>query len=129
MNRFRGAGFLAAGLLAALTFGCSKEVQIGAIVSETGVADLYGGRVRKGIDLALEEINAAGGVNGRKLELISYNDGYEPNKAIDNTKRLLQEDKVFALIGDVGVPTSPIKAKTLSARRLFPTISTAAGRS
>jgi ABC-type branched-subunit amino acid transport system substrate-binding protein len=40
------------------------------------------------------------------LELISYNDGYEPNKAIENTQKLLLEDKVFALIGEVGTPTS-----------------------
>jgi branched-chain amino acid transport system substrate-binding protein len=47
-----------------------------------------------------------GGVHGRKLDLASYNDGYEPDMAIANTKRLISEDKVFALIGEVGTPTS-----------------------
>jgi ABC-type branched-subunit amino acid transport system substrate-binding protein len=62
--------------------------------------------MREGILAAFNEANAAGGVHGRKLELVSYNDGYEPEKAIANTERLIGDDKVFALIGEVGTPTS-----------------------
>jgi len=55
---------------------------------------------------AFHEANATGGVHGRKLELISYNDDYEPEAAIAKTNKLIEEDKVFALIGEVGTPTS-----------------------
>lgn len=65
-----------------------------------------GNGMRAGILAAFQEVNRAGGVNGRRLELISYNDGYEPEKAIANTHRLIDEDEVFALIGEVGTPTS-----------------------
>jgi ABC-type branched-subunit amino acid transport system substrate-binding protein len=62
--------------------------------------------MREGILAAFHEANAAGGVHGRKLELISYNDDYEPEIAITKTNKLIEEDKVFALIGEVGTPTS-----------------------
>jgi len=62
--------------------------------------------MREGILAAFHEVNAAGGVKGRRLELVSRNDGYEPDKAIENTNQLLKVDQVFALIGGVGTPTS-----------------------
>lgn len=71
-----------------------------------GPAAALGLGMRDGIRAAFHEANEAGGVNLRKLELISYNDGYEPEKAIANVARLIDKDKVFALIGEVGTPTS-----------------------
>jgi ABC-type branched-subunit amino acid transport system substrate-binding protein len=62
--------------------------------------------MREGLLAAFAEVNKAGGVKGRKLELVSVDDGYEPNKSIEATKKLLDEDKVFALVGPVGTPTS-----------------------
>jgi ABC-type branched-subunit amino acid transport system substrate-binding protein len=62
--------------------------------------------MRDGIAAAFQEANATGGVHGRKLDLVSYNDGYDPEMAIANTRRLIDDDKVFALIGEVGTPTS-----------------------
>ena len=62
--------------------------------------------MRQGILAAFTEANTAGGVNGRRLELVYRDDGYEPAKAIENTNRLINEDQVFALIGEVGTPTS-----------------------
>jgi ABC-type branched-subunit amino acid transport system substrate-binding protein len=62
--------------------------------------------MRQGILAAFAEANAAGGVNGRRLELVSYDDGYEPERAIANSRRLVDEDRVFALVGEVGTPTS-----------------------
>ncbi len=81
------------------------KIVFGQSAAFKGPAAALGLGMRQGILAAFEEANAEGGVNGRKLELVSYNDGYEPDKAIDNTKRLLQEDNVFALIGEVGTPT------------------------
>ena len=62
--------------------------------------------MQQGLNAAFDEVNAKGGVHGRKLKLISVNDGYEPDRAIAATKKLIEEDKVFALIGPVGTPTS-----------------------
>jgi ABC-type branched-subunit amino acid transport system substrate-binding protein len=100
-------------LVSAVPFAAQAEpgvfddrIVFGQSAAFKGPAAALGLGMRQGILAAFEEANAAGGVNGRKLELVSYNDGYEPNKAIENTKRLIEEDKVFALIGEVGTPTS-----------------------
>src|SRR6476619_3664165 len=82
------------------------RIVFGQSAALKGPAAALGLGMREGILAAFHEANASGGVHGRKLDLISYNDGYEPEMAIANTKRLIDEDKVFALIGEVGTPTS-----------------------
>ncbi|HWP14588.1 MAG TPA: ABC transporter substrate-binding protein, partial [Xanthobacteraceae bacterium] len=72
----------------------------------SGPAAALGQGMKAGMNAAFEEINKKGGVHGRKIKLISVNDGYEPDRAIAATKKLIEEDKVFALIGPVGTPTS-----------------------
>lgn len=62
--------------------------------------------MRQGLQAAFSEVNEHGGVHGRRIELLTLNDGYEPDRAIVNTRQLIEEDKVFALIGAVGTPTS-----------------------
>jgi len=64
--------------------------------------------VKYGIEIYFNEINERGGVNGRKLIHKSYDDGYDPTKAVANTKRLVEEDKVFSILSPQG--TSPIFA-------------------
>lgn len=71
-----------------------------------GPASALGQGMRAGIRAAFEEGNKKGGVHGRKLELLSVDDGYEPDKSIAATKKLIEQDKVFALIGAVGTPTA-----------------------
>jgi branched-chain amino acid transport system substrate-binding protein len=71
-----------------------------------GAAAALGQGMRAGINAAFEEVNKKGGINGRKLKLVSVDDGYEPDRSIAMTKKLIEEDKVFALIGPVGTPTS-----------------------
>jgi len=71
-----------------------------------GPASALGRGMRTGIQAAFDEVNKKGGVHGRKLKLISENDGYEPDRAIAATKKLIEDNKVFALIGAVGTPTS-----------------------
>ena len=62
--------------------------------------------MRLGIEAAFQEVNRDGGLHGRVLELVSYDDTYEPELAIANTLSLINREKVFALIGEVGTPTS-----------------------
>jgi ABC-type branched-subunit amino acid transport system substrate-binding protein len=82
------------------------RILFGQSAAFEGPAAALGLGMREGILAAFNEANTAGGVNGRRLELISYDDGYEPEKAIANTKRLISENGVFALVGEVGTPTS-----------------------
>jgi len=82
------------------------RIVFGQSAAFEGPAAALGIGMRQGILAAFAEANAAGGSKGRKLELITYDDGYEPERAIANTNQLLSEDKVFALIGEVGTPTS-----------------------
>jgi ABC-type branched-subunit amino acid transport system substrate-binding protein len=82
------------------------RIVFGQSAALKGPAAALGLGMREGIVAAFQEANATGGVHGRKLDLVSYNDGYEPEMAIANTRRLIDDDKVFALIGEVGTPTS-----------------------
>ena len=82
------------------------RIVFGQSAALKGPAAALGVGMREGILAAFHEANTAGGVHGRRLELISYNDDYEPEAAIANTNKLIEKDGVFALIGEVGTPTS-----------------------
>jgi ABC-type branched-subunit amino acid transport system substrate-binding protein len=84
----------------------NDRIVFGQAAPLEGPAAQLGLDMQAGIRAAFEEANKAGGVKGRKLDLVSIDDGYEPNKSIEATKKLLDEHKVFALVGPVGTPTS-----------------------
>jgi branched-chain amino acid transport system substrate-binding protein len=87
--------------------GVSKDsILFGQVAALNGPAQALGQGMREGILAAFEEANRAGGINGRKLELKSIDDGYEPEKTIEATNKAINDDKVFALVGAVGTPTS-----------------------
>ncbi len=83
-----------------------QRVLFGQSAAFSGPAQALGTNMRLGIEAAFHEANNAGGVYGRRLELVSFDDAYEPEAAIANTTRLIEEEQVFALIGAVGTPTS-----------------------
>ena len=82
------------------------KVVFGQVAALSGPAQALGQGMREGILAAFEEANRAGGVNGRRLELKSIDDGYEPERTIEATNRAIKDEKVFALVGAVGTPTS-----------------------
>ena len=82
------------------------DIEIGATISETGPASFLGDPEAKTLKMLVEEINAAGGVNGEKLELIVYDDGGDPNKARTFATRLVEDDEVVAVIGGTTTGTS-----------------------
>ena len=87
--------------------GVSKDsILFGQVAALNGPAQALGQGMREGILAAFEEANRAGGINGRKFELKSMDDSYEPEKTIEATNKAIKEDKVFALVGAVGTPTS-----------------------
>jgi branched-chain amino acid transport system substrate-binding protein len=99
-------------LLAALAFVLSLGAQaqdsivLGQSVALSGPAQQLGIDMQTGAKIYFDSINAKGGVNGRKIVLKTLDDGYEPDRAAANTKTLINDDKVFALFGYVGTPTS-----------------------
>ena len=84
----------------------SERVLFGQSAAFTGPAAELGKGMRLGIEAAFKEANDSGGVHGRRLELVSVDDRYEPEDAIRNTRRLIEGEGVFALVGGVGTPTS-----------------------
>jgi ABC-type branched-subunit amino acid transport system substrate-binding protein len=94
------------------------KILFGQVAALSGPAQALGQGMREGLLAAFEEINRAGGVGGRKLALKSVDDGYEPEKTIEATKKIIAEDKVFALVGSVGTPTSKAGQPIASAAKI-----------
>ena len=84
----------------------ADAIVFGQAAALNGPASALGQGMKAGIEAAFAEINKKGGVSGRKLKLISRDDGYGPDKSIAATKSLIEQDKVFAIIGPVSTPTS-----------------------
>src|SRR3974390_477081 len=89
------------GLLALANAGqqASAQIKIGAVLSVTGPASFLGDPEKKTLEMYVEDINATGVVNGQKLQLIVYDDGGKANKALTFAKRLVEEDKIVAMVG------------------------------
>jgi branched-chain amino acid transport system substrate-binding protein len=89
------------GLLALISAGhqASAQIKIGSVLSVTGPASFLGDPEKKTLELYVDEINAKGGVNGQKLQLIVYDDSGNANNARTFATRLVEEDKVVAMVG------------------------------
>jgi branched-chain amino acid transport system substrate-binding protein len=92
------AGFSLAIIIAA---GCSAsaQIKIGAVLSVTGPASFLGDPEKKTLEMYVDDINAKGGVGGQKLQLIVYDDGGDANNARTFATRLVEEDKIDAMVG------------------------------
>ena len=103
--------FLAAAAVLATTLAGAQgvtdtQVLLGQSVALSGPAAQLGLDMQQGANLYFNLVNSRGGVNGRKIVLKTLDDGYEPPRAVANTKQFIEQDKVFALFGYVGTPTS-----------------------
>lgn len=100
-------GLSAESILPAKEHGVSEtRILFGQVAAMEGPARELGQGIRLGILAAFEELNSAGGFDGRKLELLSYDDGYEPDRSIRQVRRLIEEKDIFALLGSVGTAAS-----------------------
>ncbi len=90
---------LAATLLAATGAQAQEPIRIGTFLSVTGPASFLGDPEQKTLQMVVERINAEGGVLGRKLQLVAYDDSGDAEKARTFAKRLLDQDKVDAIVG------------------------------
>ncbi len=83
----------------------ATEIVIGTHQDLSGPIKGWGVAVANGMKFAVDEINLAGGINGRKLRLILEDSGYDPKKAVLATQKMLEKDKIFANLGSMGSPT------------------------
>ncbi|MGE5640230.1 MAG: ABC transporter substrate-binding protein [Clostridia bacterium] len=83
----------------------SDTILLGQAAVFSGPAAQLGIQMRNGIEAYFKEVNEKGGVNGRRLKLVTEDDKYEPAAAPAASRKLIEEQKVFALMGYVGTPT------------------------
>src|ERR1700740_841085 len=79
------------------------EIVIGTHQDLSGPIKGWGVPVSNGMKMAVEEINTAGGINGRKIKLIVEDSGYDPKKAVLASQKMVERDKILRIIGPMGV--------------------------
>ncbi|MBV8512684.1 MAG: ABC transporter substrate-binding protein, partial [Xanthobacteraceae bacterium] len=117
------AGFVVAGVMMGLAQAqhdpgvTDKEITIGQTNPYTGPLSSYStqGRVQAAF---YTMINEQGGVNGRKIKFISLDDGYSPPKTVEQTRRLVEEDQVVAIVGSMGTPTNTAIVRYMNAKKV-----------
>lgn len=93
------------------------EIKIGMSAVFSGASRELGQNMKLGVETSFQAANAAGGVHGRKLTLTALDDGYEATRAAGTMKELLEEREVFAVVGNVGTPTSVVAAPYAAQRK------------
>lgn len=115
--------FLVLVMMGALLSGCgaqinSEEIKIGEITPLTGGASSFGQSMAKGIDLAVEEVNAKGGILDKKVVLIKEDGKSEPAESANAAKKLIEQDGVVAIIGETASSNSLAVAPIAQASRV-----------
>ena len=103
----RSAAGMALASLGAPVLAQPAKIVLGQSAALSGPASALGQQFRLGAQLIFERVNARGGINGRPIELQSLDDGYEPERCAENTRKLI-DNGVFALFGYIGTPTGVI---------------------
>jgi ABC-type branched-subunit amino acid transport system substrate-binding protein len=85
-----------------------NEIRFGISAPFSGAAKELGHNMKLGIEAAFSLANAGGGVHGRQLRLVAVDDGYEPARAAETMKQLYEQDRIFAVLGNVGTPTAVV---------------------
>ena len=93
------------------------EITIGQTMPYSGPASAYGvqGRIEEAY---YAMINAKGGINGRKIKLISLDDAYSPPKTVEQTRKLVEQEEVLAVIGSIGTPTNSAIQKYMNQKKV-----------
>ena len=93
------------------------EIKIGNIMPYSGPASAYGITARTEAAY-FRKINGEGGINGRKINFISYDDGYSPPKAVEQARRLVESDEVFLIFGSLGTASNTAIQKYMNAKKV-----------
>jgi branched-chain amino acid transport system substrate-binding protein len=121
-----------AGLAAALCFGAAAQagqgvtkdqIVIGSLQDLSGPIAAYGKQLKNGLIMRADEINESGGINGRKIKLVIEDSAYDPKKALLGAQKLVQQDKIFAMVGSLGTPVNMASFQPMSEKNvpnLFP---------
>src|SRR5213082_4206618 len=93
------------------------EIKIGNIVPYSGPASAYG-VVGKAMAAVFKKVNDDGGINGRKINFISYDDAYSPPNAVEQARKLIESDEVLLLFGTLGTASNSAIQKYLNAKKV-----------
>jgi branched-chain amino acid transport system substrate-binding protein len=99
------------------TGATDTEIKIGNIMPYSGPASAYG-VIGKTEQAYFNKINAEGGINGRKINFISYDDGYSPPKAVEQARKLVESDEVLLVFNPLGTPSNSAIQKYLNAKKV-----------
>ena len=99
------------------TGATDTEIKIGNIMPYSGPASAYG-VIGKTEAAYFKMINAEGGINGRKINFVSYDDGYSPPKAVEQARKLVESDEVLLVFNPLGTPSNTAIQKYLNAKKL-----------
>jgi branched-chain amino acid transport system substrate-binding protein len=94
-----------------------KEIKIGNIMPYSGPASSYG-TIGRGISAYFKKFNEEGGINGRKINIISYDDGYSPPRAVEQSRRLVEQDRVLFIFQPLGTPSNSAIWKYMNDKRV-----------
>jgi ABC-type branched-subunit amino acid transport system substrate-binding protein len=124
MNRSAGLAIIALatsiGYARAADYGpgvTDTEIKIGQTMPYSGPASAYGtqGKIEEAY---FDMVNAKGGVNGRKIKMISLDDAYSPPKTVEQTRKLVEQEEVLAIVGALGTPTNSATRKYLNSKKV-----------
>jgi branched-chain amino acid transport system substrate-binding protein len=93
------------------------EIKIGNLNPYSGPASAYG-QIGKTIDAYFKKVNAEGGINGRKIKFISYDDAYSPPKAVEQARKLVESDEVLLIFQSLGTPSNTAIEKYMNAKKV-----------
>jgi branched-chain amino acid transport system substrate-binding protein len=99
------------------TGASDTEIKIGNIMPYSGPASAYG-VIGKTEEAFFKKINAEGGINGRKITFISYDDGYSPPKAVEQARKLVESDEALLVFNSLGTPSNTAIQKYLNAKKV-----------
>ena len=105
-------------LFAAAAASAAEPIRLGTTTALTGPAKVLGQAMVRGMQSHFQEINAAGGVHGRQIELLALDDGYHPDSARRQMQRLIEDYQVLAVAGNVGTPTAKVTAPMAEVHRV-----------
>jgi branched-chain amino acid transport system substrate-binding protein len=99
------------------TGATDTEIKIGNFVPYSGPASAYGA-VGKSASAYFDKINAEGGINGRKIKYLSLDDAYSPPRAVEQARKLVEQEEVLALFGTLGTPSNTAIQKYMNAKKV-----------
>ena len=99
------------------TGASDTEIKIGNIVPYSGPASAYG-VVGKAMGAVFKKVNDEGGISGRKINFISYDDAYSPPKAVEQARKLIESDEVLLLFGTLGTASNTAIQKYVNGKKV-----------